>query len=273
VTHPYSPNLPRFYCPDMPHPRLAGGERACVLGADETRHARKVLRLAVGAEVELFNGEGALARAQLIGYESGKAFCRVLNVEQFSPIRPALHIACAIPKGSHAEDMVNQLAQLGVDRFIPLHTQRSVVTPRETKLDRLQRHAQEAAKQCGRLYMMHIEPMQPMEQVLTRDATLRLMLEPKRGEADVPAEDPWADAAREARTAAIWVDHTWHQQLSSVDSVLLIIGPEGGWTQEELTAGQHAGFDRWHINTNTLRIETAAIAAAAIVRYLSIREQ
>lgn len=271
MAHPYTPNLPRFYCADMPHPRLAGSERACRLSAEETRHARKVLRLAVGATVELFNGEGTLAQAQLIGYESGRAFCRVLSVEQFSPPQPALHIASAIPKGSVAEDMVNQLAQLGVDRFIPLHAQRSVVTPREAKLERFQRHAVEAAKQCGRLYLMHIEPMQSLEQVLTRDATLRLMLEPKRGQNEGMEDDPWADAAREARTAAIWTDASWHQQLPGMDSALLLVGPEGGWTQEELTAAQHAGFERWHINTNTLRIQTAATAAAGIIRYLSLR--
>jgi 16S rRNA (uracil1498-N3)-methyltransferase len=235
--------LPRFYCPHLPHPRLS--DRYCNFEGDEAHHARKVLRLQPGDAVELFNGQGGVARAVIEGFDAGKAFCRVLAVDQLEPARPRLLVAAAMPKGPHADDMINQLSQVAVDQFTPLLTQRSVVDPRPSKLDRLSRQVIESAKQAGRPFLMTLQPPTPLAQVLGQPAELRLIA--------VPGEHQVAELG---------------QRMKEAMSVLVLVGPEGGWTDEEMRAAIDAGFLPWTIGPSVLRIETAAVVAAGVLRYL-----
>lgn len=235
---------PRFYCPNLPHPRLSEG--LCALDADETRHARKVLRLSEGQRVELFDGAGQLATADLVAYREGAAVCRVLSVESVDPPSPKLTIACAVPKGPRAEDMVNQLAQLGADRFVPLRCERGIVDPGDGKLERFAKASLTAAKQSGRLHFMKVLAPAMLAEVLDEVCDIGLILDP-RGEPlnDLP------------------------DRLTVSKHTMLLIGPEGGWTPSELDAAERAGYDRWKLGPNVLRIETAATTAVGVLRYLA----
>ncbi len=116
--------LPRFFCeslPASPDESSGGDARAtCPLGPEESRHARKVLRLSVGQRVELFDGRGQLATAAIAAIEREVVTCRVLEVQRVPPTRPWLTVASAVPKGPRAAEMVNQLGQVGVDEWVPL---------------------------------------------------------------------------------------------------------------------------------------------------------
>ena len=239
---------PRFYCAALFDPALS--EAVCVLDADESRHARKVLRLDAGDRCELFDGRGGWAEAELIGFAQGQARCRIAALHRAEPARPRLTVAAAVPKGPRAEDMVNQLAQLGADVFVPLRSERSVVDPGAGKRTRYTRAALTAAKQSGRATVMQIDDTEPLEAALARPDDIKLILDP-RGETGSDADLP--------------------RRLAEADTVLVLIGPEGGWSDAERAAARDAGCVGWKINEHVLRIETAAVAAAAIVRQLSVR--
>ena len=216
---------------------LATGREA-VLDPEEARHARKALRLRPGSIVELFDARGTTARAELL--DAAQSACRVTGLTRHPPSATRVTLAVAIPKGNRADAMVDQLVQLGVDRLIPLRSDRSVVDPRDAKLERFERRVIEALKQCGRAYGMAIEPVRAFEGVLVEPAGERLILTPNGG-----GSRPTGPAA----------------------AVLALIGPEGGWTAAELARANDSGFQPWTINPYVLRIETAAAAAAALLRY------
>ena len=244
-TDPPAPRWPRFFHANLPMPQLL--EQRLALEEDQSRHARKVLRLQPGAHLELFDGKGGLAPAVLEGYQASLAVCRATDLVVYARARPQITIAAALPKASRADDMIDQLNQLGADRLIPLLTSRSVVDPRPTKLDRLARNSIESAKQCGRLFLMEIHEPMTFQAALAQQADLRLIAEP-RGE-------PMAEL---------------RQGLAELQHVLVLIGPEGGWTGEECDAAVDLGFVPWRIAPNVLRVETAAPTATAILRYLTL---
>lgn len=234
---------PRFYCAQLPHPRLS--DRYCALDADETHHARKVLRLEIGEPVDLFDGRGGLAHATIEDYEGSSTLCHVTAVESLSMRKPVITVATALPKGTRAEEMVNQLSQAGADRVIPLRTERSIVDPRAAKLERFERHAVESAKQSGRLHFMTIAPVMDFAQVLHEGRDMGLIATPSET-----------------------IDRAWEKQLPELDRLLVLIGPEGGWSPDELRMADAAGFMAWTFSSNVMRIEAAAPTAVALLRYL-----
>ncbi len=235
---------PRLYLPELPHPRLA--ERPCLIDPEQTRHLRKVLRCGEGDPIELFDGRGGLAQAVIAGFQGPRAACRVEHVDQYPPSEPRITVAAAVPKGSRPDDMVEQLSQVGADCFVPIQTQRSVVDPRPQKLERLQRIAVEAAKQCGRLHVLEVAPMVSFRDVLNESADLHLI------------------AAPGGKVA------TLGKRLQTAGSVQVLVGPEGGWTDEELSVAEAAGALRWTMGPFVMRIETAAPVAVAVLRYMTM---
>ncbi len=255
----------RFFCPNLAAGGAgegsagdrggdgeAAGGRVVRLNAGEAEHARRVLRVRVGETVELFDGQGSVGEGMINSWTDG-AQVRVSAVSRVDRITPLLEIACAIPKGRRADELVQQLSQLGVDRLVPLSTERSVVNPRETKLERFRRSAIESAKQCGRAFLMEVAEPIALGVLLKNDSGFGLIADRDAGSAGRGRE----------RLAAL------HEQIGSAPLVTVLIGPEGGWTAAERDAAIKAGFQHWCVGPYTLRIETAAAAAAAVVRYIA----
>ncbi len=233
-------------------PRNTGGEGGGLveLPDDESKHARNVLRVRTGENVGLLDGKGLLAEAEVV--EVGKpVVVRVTRADPQQEVSPQLDVAAAVPKGALVEEMVRGLSQLGAARWIPLTTERSVVDPREAKLNRLQRLAVESAKQCGRSYLLKIDTTTPFDQLLEEDAwDVKLI-------AAIDDETPLkSEALRDT--------------LAGKQHVLVMIGPEGGWTEAEETRAKAAGALPIQLGPHVMRIETAACAAASIVRYATL---
>src|SRR5205814_9535817 len=117
-------------------------------------------RLRPGDAVCLFNGDGHQYPAEVIDVARRAVTLRVQNAA--SPQREVgfrLEVAAPLPKGDRAQFLLEKLTELGVTAFTPLQTARSVVHPREAKLDKLQRHVIEASKQCGRNVLMAVGPL------------------------------------------------------------------------------------------------------------------
>ncbi len=210
----------------------------------------RVLRLREGDAVELFDGRGTTAQGE-IEFQGSQALVRLTETRKAPPPQPRVHVAAALPKGTRAKDMVNQLGQLGADQLTPLLTEHSVTDPRAGKLGQLERVAIESAKQCGRAYLMRVCPPQSFKDVLAQPHGLCL----------------FADTAQPATPGG--VGDAIAKQIAEAKDVLILIGPEGGWSDEERRMANDAGAVAWSLGPHTLRVETAAAAAVAVARYLT----
>lgn len=224
-----NPNqYPWFYAPELPQK----GEIS--LEAEEVRHL-KAQRLKTKDKLSLFNGKGIVAIAELIG--EGKA--NVLEVHEIPKSEFSLIIAAAVPKGDRADWMLQKLTELGVSTIIPLKTERSVVLPREAKQERWQRILIEACKQSKQAWIPALRPLSTIEDALKEQANLKILLE--------QSGKPILQVLQE-----------------KPKTVLALIGPEGGFTDDEKAKLQKAGCIPASLGKNILRIETAAIAIACI---------
>jgi 16S rRNA (uracil1498-N3)-methyltransferase len=211
----------------------------------EAHHLRNVLRLQDGDLVELFDEQGRVARGK-VKFE-GPTGVRV-QVDSLLAIQDRsfqLVVASAVPKGDRADWMIEKLSELGVDRFIPLATERSVVLPTGTgKRQRWERLAIESAKQSHRPGVMRIDELTPLAAAI-----------------GTGSETPGWYLSTEAKTQPIGS----MLALNLSGELRLFIGPEGGWTDAERTAFAAAGLTGVGLTDTILRIETAAITAAAVV--------
>jgi len=257
-------SLRRFYCPDLSADQVE-------LDAEQAGHARKSLRLAEGREVELFDGAGTVAVGRITEL-TRRMVVAIGERRRIAPPTPTLDLATAIPKGDRAATLVEAAAQLGVDRLIPLLTDRGVVEPGRKKQDRFDRIAIEAAKQCGRSRLMTIAPPTRLDALLRQtDHDLKLITDTPPAASDdggVAASAAMTNSAdAPAPMQPLQTPDALRSTLSQADRVLVLIGPEGGWTDAERAAATDAGCRVWSFNANVLRVETAALAAAAILRF------
>jgi 16S rRNA (uracil1498-N3)-methyltransferase len=213
------------------------------LTGPEAHHLLHVLRLGVGDDVELFDGRGVQAVGQVEAATRQAVRLRIISQPASSRAKTrSLILATAMPKGDRFGWLVEKATELGVERLIPLITQRSVVDAGVGKLDKVRRTVIEACKQCGRNDLMTIAPPAPWSDVVAREFVVpdRLILVAH------PGGDPWSAATP-----------------SAMQQTLIAIGPEGGFTDEETELAQRHGARLVHLGANVLRIETAAIAAVA----------
>lgn len=211
--------------------------RALLEGA-EARHLARVLRARVGDHVTLFDGAGTRwpARVAALGRDRVDLFVEAAQVE--AEAAATLTLAVALPKGDRQQWMVEKLTELGVARLVPLLTSHGVALPTAAARERLERAVIEACKQCGRDRAM----------VIGSPTTV-------------------ADAARATAGTRLLVADPTGGPLAAVDPVpaatTVLVGPEGGFTAEETAAALAAGAERVSLGRHVLRVETAAIAAAA----------
>ena len=217
----------------------------------EAHHARDVLRLGVSDEVELFDDAGQTALGVVQKADGTGFLVQVDSITHATRASVKITVASAVPKGDRADWLVEKLSEIGVDRFIPLHTERSVVLPTgKGKRDRWLRLAIESAKQSRRAGVMQIDELTPLDQAIGA-------LAPAAAGWYFSTEDDGAIPMAEIIRGL------------SASEILLAIGPEGGWTSQELSRMRECGLTAVRLTATILRVETAAIAAAAIVAALA----
>ena len=215
------------------------------LGAAESHHLRDVLRMETGARIEVFDKDGATGHGKIVESASGAVVVEVSEILRRDQSGPRLTIASAIPKGPRADWMIEKLSELGVDAFIPLATQHSVVLPEgPSKHARWERLATESARQSGRAGVMRIGPLTALSKVLDGAGGEKAYLSLE--------EDAKAIAELAAK--------------KTTGELMLFIGPEGGWSAEELAMFREGNIAAYRLTNTVLRVETAAIAAAAVIR-------
>src|SRR5262249_47518234 len=148
----------RFYTPDP----LGPGEYT-LAGAD-AHHLAAVRRFAPDDRVILFNGDGREYPAEVVATGKRSVVLNVLGSQAIDrELGFPLVVGSALPKGDRADFLVEKLTELGVSRFVPLVTARSVVHPKESAVEKLTRAVIEASKQCGRNRLMAVDVPQRWE--------------------------------------------------------------------------------------------------------------
>ncbi len=221
-----------------------------LLTGDEARHLGQVLRLGPGARVTVFDGCGRRAAAEVLGVARDRVTLRLGAVEQVPPLRPAITLVQAIPKGKHMDIIVQKAVELGVAAIQPLVTSRTVVHPGEGKSDKWRRIALEACKQCGQDTLPRLADPQPFARWIASQAA---------APCDLRIIASLAEGARPLREIL--------RAHPAVTAVTLLVGPEGDFSAEETTAALAAGFLPASLGEIVLRVETAALFGLAALRY------
>jgi len=231
----------RFYAPD-----LVEGSPAVELPREEAEHLSRVLRLGVGDEVRVFDGRGHEYRGRIDTL--GRSTARVALVTPVAPVaEPAvqLTLAQAVPKGDGMDRIVRDAVMLGVASIVPLVSDRTEADARRLvssgRVDRWQRIGVASVKQCGRA----VVPVVHLPHTL--DACLRAIESARRFLLTEPGlfpDDPVGIRSLLAEPAPA--------------SALLIVGPEGGWTDQEVALARRARCQALTLGTRTLRADAAA---------------
>ena len=223
-----------------------------VLDDAESHHLLHVLRLKPGDLLCLFDGCGIEADAVITRHTRREVFCTVTARRKSLPTSdPRVTVIAAPPKADRLKWMIEKLTEVGVARLILLQTDRTVVSHGESRIDKLRASVISACKQCRRNDLMQLSPLQPLKSVLEDVATQRL---PGKLWIAHPAQEATAQESEPVET--------------SDKSQLLLIGPEGGFTEEEVVAALKAGARRISWPHTILRIETAALVFAAHLQSL-----
>ena len=233
----------RFYASDA----QSEGE-LITLPDDEAQHLTRVLRLAVGAHVRVFNGRGAEFDAVVEAISRNVARLRVGAPRAPAPEpRVAVTLAQAVLKGDKMDDVVRDAVMIGVAAIQPIVTARTELSltslDRSRRRERWARIAVSSAKQCGRAIVPPVLEPAAYERLipaLSRDTTL-MLVEPGAGQevltvGAVPVDPP--------------------------STATILIGPEGGWTEEELQIGG-AASRLITLGERTLRADAMALVAMA----------
>jgi 16S rRNA (uracil1498-N3)-methyltransferase len=217
--------------------------------ADQFHHLRDVLRLRVGDEVMVCDARGEECVCSIIrlGAEEAHLAVRVRHAAQ--PKRVSLTVDCAIPKKNKMDEIVDKLTQLGVDRIIPMETARGIVklgeATEQARLGRWQRLAQAASQQSQRSRVLVIARIAGLGEVLSQSTEFDLKL--------ILA----LSGDRKGLTEVL--------SGSKAANIIVLIGPEGDFTPEEVGLAKKAGFVPVSLGGRVLRVETAAIAVASYV--------
>ena len=237
--------MPRFYCPQP----MAVGE--IITLPDPVAHHAWVVRLQPGAALTLFNGDGGEYSAELGELEKKRASARIVAfVPRACELPYAITLAQALPEAAKMDWIIEKAVEMGVAAIQPLAAQRCVVRLSGERAEKRQAHWQAvivaASEQSGRNRLAQLAALDNFHAWIGRsDPHPRILLTPR-------ASQPLPNWARGQAPQA----------------VTLLIGPEGGYTEQEEDAAIAHGAIALSIGPRVLRTETAGIAALAALNAL-----
>jgi 16S rRNA (uracil1498-N3)-methyltransferase len=197
------------------------------------------MRAEIGRSVELFDGRGTVATGTVAGLLRKEAQIEISQTRHFAE-SDGFVLLTAVPKGDRFRWLIEKATELGVSRLVPISTERSVVTPRETKLKKMEQTVISACKQSGRNWLMPISEVTGLKQALDiiPDSTTLL--------AGHPEGTPLNEL-----------------NLASFEDVAVVVGPEGGFSEQEADWLEQSNVRLVSLGPHILRTETAGIALAS----------
>lgn len=231
----------------LDEPTTAAPGDAVVLTGAEAHHAAAVRRVRVGEEITVGDGRGAWLTGTCESVAPREVVVRVDSRTDAAPPRPRVVLVQALAKGDRDELAIQAATELGIDEIVPWQAARSVSRWDAAKAEkgraRWSTIVREAAKQAHRAWIPEVSPLTTTKQLVTRAAASRaLVLEPTGAQ----------------RLTAVAV-------AGEERDVLLVVGPEGGISAEELDALEQAGAMLVRLGDSVLRTSTAGPAALAVV--------
>ncbi len=230
----------RFFLPDFPL------QDTVTLDGDQAHHAAQVMRFEVGDSIILFDGQGTEATCEINAISRKRVELTIKDRNTADrALSTELTMAVALPKKDRQKFLIEKLVELGVDRLIPVQAERSVAEANQKVIERIKKQVIEACKQCERNRLMQITDPMSFPQIATWS-----------DQHSQPARRWLADPYNGVSIAIANADQGKHE--------LVAIGPEGGFSDQEIAVATDTGFQLLRIGPTILRVETAAIASAAI---------
>lgn len=233
-------------------------DTTAVLTGSEAHHIISVLRLEAGTPIQLFDGTGMVYQARIEKIDKRRVEAEIFAVARDDDTQAtALHVGQAILKGKKMDFIVQKATELGVRGLHPFISRYCITanipqSREKRQRERWQRIAREACKQCGRATPLTCSPTMEFEMLLSS-----------------------VSASGKMDKKLIFWEEEKERTLGDVfgneapaDSVMVLIGPEGGFDEAEVTTAVAAGFHPISLGRNTLRAETASVTAIAILQYL-----
>ncbi len=242
--------MKRILCPD----ECITKDRIRITDPAVIHYLKDILRLKTAAQLTICNPAGVEFISEVEAILPDQVLLRIKKVMQ--PERPEnihLTIACAIPKNVRMDDIIDKLTQLGVQRVIPLMTERVIVKlnvhKKELRLNRWRTIAKNACQQSQRSSIPDINTITSLDELLSNVKEYDLKLIPTL-------------AVNQQKITRIFTDFKQHPV-----RILVLIGPEGDFTQREVAQAKEAGCVPVSLGKQVLRVDTAAIAIAGFIRF------
>lgn len=239
--------MPRFY---VPQPQILNG--VLKVEGSEVKHIRRVLRLKVGEEIIVFDGLGNEFEGTIVEEVSSSVVIRVQNISSSKSESPLeIILAQSLLKGEKMDYLIQKATELGVKEIIPFFSSRSIPllekSGKQKRYQRWEKIAIEGSKQCGRGMIPKIEPLQDYYEVLQTASSdfLRLIL--------------WEKEEFRLKEAL--------ERSKEKKRIFFIVGPEGGFSKEEIEEAKRAGFIIVTLGKRVLRAETASLCLLSILQY------
>jgi 16S rRNA (uracil1498-N3)-methyltransferase len=228
---------------------IPNGESIVISDPNQVHHIKDVLRLTSDEKITVFDGRGGECQCTIHQLKPKSVILEITTRKEAKLRKVKLTVACALPKKG-LDDIIDKLTQLGVSRIIPMLTERVVVRIEErnlqTRLNRWQRLARVAAEQSQRSDVPEVQTITEFGDIISRAETYDLKLIPN-----------------------LTGDRKSLNQIvpgKSFSSILILIGPEGDFTQQEVEAAIRSGFIPVSLGDLVLRVDTAAVAVASYIR-------
>lgn len=237
-------SAPRFFVDGV----FAPGD-AVALRGDDGRKVAVVLRLLDGAAIEVIDASGQAYAATIQVQRAGVLATLGEPLTNLEPAPCTLVLAQGVPKGQKMDYVVEKASELGVARIVPLVAERTIADASPAKLERWRRLARAAAAQSGRSRPAEIEAALDWAELRAQFSRFDRVIV------------PWERAER------VPLRERLPNLVAGAQSILIAIGPEGGFTDQEATLAAAAGATLVSLGARVLRTETAGLVTCSVVRY------
>ncbi len=234
--------MSRFFVKDFSQDK----EKIFITGQDYN-HIKNVLRKNVNDKIICFDTKGIEYETEIYSFEKDKIILKIIKSCQKdveSPIK--ITLAQSLPKGTKFEEIIQKSVELGAYEIIPFISERSI--KKTDKNERWNKIAKEACEQCGRTFVPKVKPTTTFEEIISQSKDY-----------DIKAI-PWEAETKYSLKNLL-------KENKNISSILILIGPEGGFSQEEINEATKYGFIPITLGKRILRTQTAGPAVLSMLLY------
>ncbi|NQV17338.1 MAG: 16S rRNA (uracil(1498)-N(3))-methyltransferase [Armatimonadetes bacterium] len=230
--------MPCFYTPE-----LKEQDSKIMISGEEYHHIIDVFRKSIESEILLTNGKGLLAKTKITSINKKKLTVSILSINKEKQSQPKIAVAFSILKNKHDFLIIEKLTELGIKEFFPIITDRTVRKPSKNTTIKFKKTAIAAIKQCDNSFLPKVNNTTSLTEFLV----------------NIKENYKPVVALEVGENRQLW------EVLSSLneENICLVIGPEGGFTNEEIEIFKDKNIQAFNLGNHIVRAETAAIAASA----------